>query len=91
MYSQYDASWNQVITYPVYDTEKAQMLSWEWIADASAVVKPYKVCYEPQTDRLYLTSSNYRTDGDVYVYKTDGTLEKKFGAGLNPLKVVYVK
>lgn len=91
MYSQYDANWNQVISYPVYDTESSRMLAGEWIADASAVVKPYKVSYEPVTKCLYLTSSDYTNNGDVYVYKTDGTLVKKFGAGLNPLKVVYVK
>ncbi len=67
------------------------MLSGQWVKDASAVVKPYKLSYEPTTERLYLTSSDYRNNGDVYVFKTDGTLETKFGAGLNPLKVVYVK
>ncbi len=91
MYSQYDANWNQIISYPVYDTEKEEMLSGEWIKDASVIVKPYKLSYEPKTEYLYLTSSDYRNDGDVYVYKTDGTLVTKFGAGLNPLKVVYVK
>lgn len=91
MYSQYDANWNQIISYPVYDAEKGAMLSGQWVKDASAVVKPYKLSYEPTTERLYLTSSDYRNNGDVYVFKTDGTLETKFGAGLNPLKVVYVK
>ena len=91
MLSQYDVNWNQTISYPVYDTEKGEMLSGEWLKDASAIVKPYKLSYEPVTEYLYLTSSDYRNDGDVYVYKTDGTLVTKFGAGLNPLKVVYVK
>ncbi len=91
MYSQYDAAFNQVISYPVYDTEKEDWLPGEWVADASEIVKPYKLSYEPQTECLYLTSSDYKTNGDVYVYKTDGTLVTKFGAGLNPLKAVYVK
>lgn len=91
MLSQYDANWVQTISYPVYDTEKGAMLSGEWVKDASAIVKPYKLSYEPVTEHLYLTASDYTNEGDVYVYKTDGTLVKKFGAGLNPLKVVYVK
>lgn len=91
MLSQYDVNWNQTISYPVYDTEKGEMLSGEWVKDASAIVKPYKLVYEPVTEHLYLTSSDYVNNGDVYVYETDGTLVTKFGAGLNPLKVVYVK
>lgn len=91
MYSQYDANWNQVISYPVYDAEKEEWLANGWVKDASVIVKPYKLTYEPVTECLYLTSSDYTNNGDVYVYKTDGTFVKKFGAGLNPLKVVYVK
>lgn len=86
-FSQYDENWNATITYMSYDSTE-DVVETPWIKEEE-LPTPYKVC--SAGEYVCVTSSDYVTDGDVYIYDTDGMLAGKLSAGLNPVKVVKVK
>lgn len=86
-FSQYDAEWNATITYASYNTDSKEVDS-PWIKESELPV-PYKVC--SVGEYVCVTASDYKNDGDVYLYDTDGMFVRKIATGLNPVKVVRVK
>lgn len=83
--SEYDANWNQTITYKSYDTATGTAAQ-NWITDGTNVPSPYKVF----TAGTYLcvSSSDYVNNGDVYMFTASGTFHKKIPAGIGPRKAV---
>ena len=90
IHSQYDASWNQVITYYSYDMANNKVLSDNFVGNTE-IATPYKINYDTAYESLFITSSDYTNDGDVYVFDKTNKFVNKFEAGLNPVKAVYVK
>lgn len=90
IHSQYDASWNQVITYYSYDMSANKVLSDNFVGNTE-IIKPYQICTDAASGNLFITSSDYTNDGDVYVFDKSINFVTKFETGLNPMKVVYVK
>ena len=88
-YSQYDANWNQVISYIAYDAINEKVLRDNFITDGTTIDKVYKMGVVK--DFVYFSTSDYVNDGDVYFYSKDGKLVDKFEAGLNPMRVVYAQ
>lgn len=88
MYSQYDANWNQTISFISYDAMNETVISNNFITDGTAIAKPYKLSADVATNYIFVTESDYTRNGDVYAFNFDGKLKFKFKAGLNPLKVV---
>lgn len=88
-YSQYDANWNQTITFYVYDTDKAETTE-GFISDGSNVAKPYKICSDPKNNSIMVMESDYTSNGDVYIFNEAGALRNKVEVGLNPMKGVAV-
>ena len=88
--SQYDADWNQIITYYSYDMVENKILSDNFIGDTQ-IATPHNINYDAGYDGLFVTSSDYMNDGDVYVFDKTNTFVTKFGVGLNPIKAVYLK
>ena len=83
-YSQYDENWNATTTYLSYDV-KTKDVDTPWIKEKE-LPAPYKV--SAAGEYVCVTSSDYITDGDVYIYDADGMLVKKNATGLNPVKMV---
>lgn len=85
--SQYDANWNQTITYISYNPSTGKVES-PWIKEEQKPV-PYKVC--AVGEYVCVTASDYMNDGDVYLYDTDGVPVAEIPAGLNPVKAVVAQ
>lgn len=86
IYSQYDANWNQTITYSVYDAKTETKITDSFITDGTIVSKPYSISADPVKNYIYIGTSDYTNNGDIYVFDTDGKLVKKFDSGgLNPI------
>jgi hypothetical protein len=57
---------------------------------ASDVVTPYALGIDPKTDEIYIGDAlNYASAGNVYIYKTDGSLKTSFVAGINPTQFLF--
>lgn len=44
-----------------------------------------------RTGYIYITASDYKTNGDVYAFDASGKKLFQFEVGLNPVKAVFVK
>ena len=91
IYSQYDANWNQVISFISYDAINEKVISDNFITDGTSIDKPYKIGADPTTGYIYITASDYKTNGDVYAFDASGKKLFQFEVGLNPVKAVFVK
>lgn len=86
--SEYDANWNQTISYKSYNTVTGTATA-GWITDGTVVPNPYKVFTEGSY--LCVSTSDYVNTGDVYFFTEEGTLVTKIGAGTGPRKAVNAK
>lgn len=87
--SQYDANWNQVITYSLYDTEK-EVVSGSFITDGTKVAKPFSISINPYNGDLYIGESDFKTNGKMHVFCCGGKLKKTFSTeGINPMGVYF--
>lgn len=91
LYSQYDANWNQKISFISYDAINEKVLSTNFITDGTTIAKPYKMGADPVTGSVYVTASDYKNNGDVYAFDAEGKKLFQYEAGLNPVKALYVK
>ena len=91
MYSQYDANWNQVISFISFDTASKSVLSNNFITDGTSMPRPFKVGTEPTNQYIYVTESDYKTNGSVHFFSPEGKLQFSVNVGINPAKVIYVK
>ncbi len=90
IHSQYDSDWNQVITFYAYDMASNAVLSNNFIGSRK-VDFPYKVSTDEESGEVYITSSDWINDGDVYIFDKSLQFVGKFEAGLTPMKVVKIK
>ena len=88
LYSQYDANWNQTVSYIAYDALKEEVLSNRFITDQTEIKKPYKISADKLTNHIYITESGSTNNGDVYAFDAAGKLLYRFEAGVYPVKVV---
>ncbi len=59
-----------------------------FITDGTVLNKPYSISSDPVKKYIFIGTSDYNTDGDMYVFNTDGKLIKTFDTkGLNPIAV----
>ncbi|MDR0395612.1 MAG: hypothetical protein LBH77_10685 [Tannerella sp.] len=87
IYSQWGAT---DIYYYAYDAVSDRVLSNNFIGDTK-IPSPYQLNYDAAYEHLFITNSDYRNDGDVYIFDKNHTFVRKFEVGLNPMKAVYVK
>lgn len=88
MYSQYDANWNQTISYIRYDAINEEVITNKWITEP--IAQPYKIGLDSESGTLFVTESDYTNNGDVYCFTSEGTQTAKFEVGLNPIRVFAV-
>lgn len=91
IHSQYDADWNQTISFISFDAVNEKVISKNFITDGTTVKKPYKIGVDRMTGSVYITSSDYKNNGDLYVFDSEGKKLYQFETGLNPLRAVFVK
>lgn len=68
---------NQIATYSVYDAKAEKVLTNNFITDG-ILNKPYSISSDPVKKYIFIGTSDYKTDGDMYVFNTDGKLIKTF-------------
>ena len=86
---------NQTPTvYGIYDTLGEKLLEESFIKTTSAgdlPKQPYKLFVDTDTENIFVTESDYMTNGNIYAYSSAGSLIKKWETGLNPIKIAFVK
>lgn len=89
-YSQYDANWNQTITFHIYDAVAETMGTKSFITDGTEVAKPCCLSVDRITGDIYVGTSDYVSNGDMYVFSAEGKLKKQFEVGLNPMGAYFL-
>lgn len=84
----YDENWNIAGTIWRHDANtnsKAGKIT-------DSVISPYySISADPKTGYVFVGTSDYTTDGDVWWFDADGSLQDKFDSrGLNPQRVLYL-
>lgn len=88
--SQYDAQWNVVNDYYVYDAV-TETLGGKFITDNTEVKNAYYISVDSISNDVYIGSSDYISNGDMYIYTSKGVLVKKFDTGgLNPVGAFFL-
>lgn len=89
IHSQYDANWNEMITFYAYDMTGNKVLSNHFTGDTQ-INRPFKISSDAVSGDVYITTSDYINVGDVYIFDKSNQFIGKFEAGLNPMKAVKI-
>lgn len=82
----YDASWQVCGTIKVIDMASGED---KGLFTEDQILNYYSLSYS--NGYVFVGASDYTTNGDMYLYKSDGTLAAKFDTrGLNPQKGLYL-
>lgn len=88
IYSQYGLD---NIIYGVFDTKTEKMLTDNFITDGTIVSKPYSLNVDPINNNVYIGTSDFKSNGDMYVFSSEGKLISKFDTGgVNPMGAYFV-
>lgn len=83
---EYDASWNETNVWKVINADgTTEAFPFTVSLDANA----YGININPSNGDIYLTTSDYATNGDVYCFSPTGTRHFKVEAGALPSKVLF--
>ena len=90
LYSVY-AQWGaERVYYYAYNAVNHTVISDNFIG-STPVSNPHQINYDATYEHLFITTSDYLNDGDVYIFDKSNKFVNKFETGLNPMKAVYVK
>lgn len=85
----YDENWNQQIKYYKYNSDKERIED-EFIS-SDLVPDGYCIKWDPVSKYIFIGTSDYISNGDVYVLTQEGRVLHKFDTGaLNPYKICFV-
>ena len=88
--SQYDSNWNQTANCIVYDAVNEKVIVDKFITDGTDINSAYSISVEPVTGNVYISMSDYRNTGDMYIFSPQGKLIKQFDTkGLNPVGAFF--
>lgn len=90
--AQYDENWNTISSVGVYNTLTGLMEA-DFLVDDGTVIKsaPTFISVDPVTNDVYIGTSDYVSEGDIYVFAKDKTLRHTFGSGgLNPIGAYFM-
>ncbi|MDR0575265.1 MAG: hypothetical protein LBG96_14815 [Tannerella sp.] len=90
LYSVYSQWGTDDIYYYSYDATGNTVLSDNFIGDIQ-ISSPYQINYDADYEHLFITTSDWINDGDVYIFNKSIQFINKFEAGLNPIKVTGIK
>lgn len=78
----YDVNNEKVVTDPYFKLPEASK---------NALNKAYSISVDPVSGDIYISTSDYSTNGDMYVFGADGTYKDKFDTqGVNPIGAYFV-
>lgn len=87
--SEYDADFNQHISYYKYSLDKERA---EEFVTEELVPNGYCIARDPLTGYILIGTSDYISTGDVYILSQKGELIHKFDTGaLNPYKICFAR
>lgn len=80
------------VTLPYYDVVTGKLEPSFITAPASFdITKSYTVSVDPVNGDIYLATSDYSTNGDMYIFGADGTFKTSFDTGgINPMGVFFI-
>lgn len=91
IHTSYDENWNPSIRIFVFDAT-TDTITGDFITDGTTVENAYSITADTETGRVYIGASDYKTNGDVYIYSEDGKFISKFDSeGLNPMGAYFVR
>ena len=90
VYSQWGAP---SIDYKVYDIYEQKYVEGSFVnSDVKFAASPYSLNIDPATNEIYIGTSNYRTNAEMYIISTTGALVSHFNTGgLNPMGAFFIK
>lgn len=89
--SEYDANWNQIVSFQIFDTKTDKLISENFISDGTKIEKPQSISVDSSTGNIYISTSDYINSGDMYIISPEGKLIHKFDTGgLNPIGAYFV-
>ena len=92
--SGYDENYNPMNTFFSYDTKTETINNESFIKDATdelAKANIYMMKVDEETGEIYIATTDYKTNGDIYRFDAKGKLIQKFKAGgINPNSMVFI-
>lgn len=86
--TEYDANWNTTTTF--YRVDGTSLTATPMLQDFSSTLSSaYGINVDPKTKNLYICNCVYGSNGDVYVFNTNGTELYHVEAGIYANKVVF--
>lgn len=89
VYSQWDNAGNNIISYLTYNTQTGKVSDTSFITDNTTISNFYKLSIDPSNDDIYVSTSDYTNNGDMYVFSSAGKLKNKFTIGLNGMGAFF--
>jgi YVTN family beta-propeller protein len=89
LHSEFDENWNSTTTFYAYNMSNNTVSSDNFIGDTK-IDNPFKISSDAVSGDIFITSSDYISAGDVYIFNKSHQFVNKFEAGLNPIKAVKV-
>ena len=84
----YDENWNEMEKYYKYNIDK-ERVEGEFVS-SDLVPDGYCIAWDPMRKYVFIGTSDYISNGDVYILTQDGKLVYKFDTGaLNPYKICF--
>ncbi len=88
--SVYDEYYNTISEFYTYNA-KDEVLEGKFITDGTKVEKAYYISADPISGNVYIGSSDYKNNGDMYVFNSKGVKIDKFDTqGINPIGVYFL-
>lgn len=88
--AEYDENWNATSRFYIFDTTKDKIMG--ELISPEQVPHGYSIFTDKATEYIYIGTSDYISNGDVYVVSKEGQIKLKFDTGgLNPIAVCTVK
>ncbi|MBR4882627.1 MAG: hypothetical protein IKU18_01985 [Bacteroidales bacterium] len=86
----YDENWNSISSYYTFDTTKDKLVG--ELASPADIPNGYSIFADKITGDVYIGTSDYISNGDVYLLSSDGEILMKFDTGgLNPIAICTVE
>ena len=88
--------WNTyatTVSYATYDSEKSELTESTFLQNAPKELMStsvYMFCVNPYNGDLYIGTSDYKTNGNIYRFDNKGVFNEKFDCGgINPMNMIF--
>ena len=89
--SWYDEYWNQTVKYFRFNTTN-DTYEGEFVPSTAVTPNGYSIFADELTGNVYIGTSDYVSNGDMYIFSPEGKQLAKFDTGgLNPIAVAFIR